>query len=175
MANILAYGSIVLRAIEPADIDLLYRWENDSSLWEISNTRMPFSKHLLEQYIQYSSRDIYEQKQLRLIIQNTENKPVGAVDLFDFDPYNQRAGIGILVHDPEDRRHGYAYDTLMGLENYVLETLGIRQLFACVSEENNSSIKLFQKAGYDLTGIKKKWLLTTRGWKDEWFFQKILV
>ncbi len=143
----------------------------------MGNQQHPYAifKTFVEQYIQYSSRDIYEQKQLRLIIQNTENKPVGAVDLFDFDPYNQRAGIGILVHDPEDRRHGYAYDTLMGLENYVLETLGIRQLFACVSEENNSSIKLFQKAGYDLTGIKKKWLNTTRGWKDEWFFQKILV
>lgn len=175
MAGNLGFGMVRLRALEPEDIDLLYQWENDASLWEISNTRIPFSKHILEQYILSSSRDIYEQKQLRLIILNREGKPVGAVDLFDFDPFHRRAGIGILIYDQQDRHLGYATDTLIALENYAVESLGIIQLYASVSEENSNSIKLFRKAGYDLTGIKKKWLNTPLGWIDEWFFQKILV
>lgn len=174
MADNLGFGTVSLRALEPEDIDLLYKWENDASLWEISNTRMPFSKHILEQYILSSTRDIYEQKQLRLIIVNSDGKPVGAVDLFDFDPFHRRAGIGILIYDQGDRHQGYATDTLTALEHYAAGPLGIIQLFATVSEENSNSIRLFRKAGYDLTGIKKKWLNTPRGWKDEWFFQKIL-
>jgi len=53
--------------------------------------------------------------------------------------------------------------------------VGLRQLFASIAEDNTPSIDLFQKAGYDLTGIRKKWLNTLKGWKDEWFFQKILT
>ena len=175
MYNIMASGRITLRALEPEDLDLLFEWENDSSLWIISNTRAPFSKYVLTQYLKNASRDVYEQKQVRLIIETTDKKGVGAVDLFDIDFFHQRAGVGILIHKTEDRRHGYASDALNALENYVTETLGLRQLFANISEDNTGSIHLFQKAGYSLTGIRKKWLNTLSGWKDEWFFQKMLV
>ena len=175
MDNLLAYGKVILRAIEPDDIDLLYAWENDSSLWQVSNTRVPYSKHLLKQYIDSATRDIWEQKQVRLIIQDQEMVPVGAVDLFDFDPYHQRASVGILIHKTEDRHKGFAYDALMALENYAVHALGIRQLSANISEENTASINLFEKAGYKVTGIKKQWLRTLSGWKDEWFMQKLLV
>ncbi len=175
MSNLLAYGRVVIRALEPADLDLLYEWENDSSLWETSNTRAPFSRHTLARYLEHASYDIYATRQVRLIIQTADLRPVGAVDLYDIDPFHQRAGVGIVIPGMEDRRHGYASDALAALEQYVTETLGLRQLFAAVSEENSPSIELFQKAGYLLTGIRKKWLNTLKGWKDEWFFQKILV
>ncbi len=175
MDEILSSGIVSLRALEPGDIDILYSWENDTSLWKLSNTHVPFSKHLLEQYLKHSAHDIYELKELRLIIQNRELKPVGIIDLFDFDPYHQRAGIGILIHSKEDRQHGYAFDSLMTIEKYALEVLGLKQLYASIPEDNAGSIKLFQKAGFGLTGIKKMWLHSREGWKDEWFFQKILI
>jgi diamine N-acetyltransferase len=173
--NRIAFGRIELRAMEPEDLELLYDWENDTSLWELSNTRAPYSRFLLAQYLKDASGDVFEHKQVRLIIQTEEKKAVGAVDLFEIDLFHQRAGVGILIHKTEDRRHGYAIDTLKALENYASETLGVRQLYASISEDNHASIHLFEKAGYSLTGIKKKWLNTLKGWKDEWFFQKILV
>ena len=173
--NRMAFGRIELRAMEPEDLELLYEWENDTSLWELSNTRAPYSRFLLAQYLKDATGDVFEQKQVRLIIQTEEKMAVGAVDLYDIDLFHQRAGVGILIHKTEDRRHGYASDTLKALENYASETLGIRQLYACISEDNHPSIHLFEKTGYSLTGIKKKWLNTLSGWKDEWFFQKILV
>lgn len=175
MDDMLRYGQIILRALEPEDIDLLYNWENDTSLWKLSNTRSPFSRHILAQYLKDSTRDIYEQKQVRFIIQTIDLQPVGAIDLFDFDPYHQRAAVGILIHNTENRRHGYALNALNALENYAINALGIRQLSASISEENNASIHLFEKAGYQVTGIKKQWLRTPDGWRDEWFLQKILI
>lgn len=175
MDDMLRYGQIILRALEPEDIDLLYNWENDTSLWKLSNTRSPFSRHILAQYLKDATRDVYEQKQVRFIIQTIDLQPVGAIDLFDFDPYHQRAAVGILIHNTENRRHGYALDTLNALENYAINALGIRQLSASISEENNASIHLFEKAGYQVTGIKKQWLRTPDGWRDEWFLQKILI
>ena len=170
----LKYGKITLRALEQEDIELLYRWENDLEIWEVSNTKVPFSKYILAQYLKESAKDIYTLKQLRLVIQNENMNPVGAVDLFDFEPYHLRAGVGILIHNKGDRQKGYASDALMALSDYALNVLGLKQLYANISNDNQSSIQLFEKAGFKQTGLKKDWLKTPTGWKDEIMYQKIL-
>ncbi len=172
--NKLAFGKITLRAIEPEDIELLYRWENNTKIWEVSNTKTPFSKYILAQYLKESAKDIYETKQLRLIIENENSEPVGAIDLFDFEPYHLRAGVGILIYKNEDRNSGYASDALSALSEYVSQVLGLKQLYANISCDNQASIRLFEKAGFEKAGIKKLWLKTVSGWKDEILFQKIL-
>lgn len=175
MKNPLAYGKIILRPLEPEDIDVLYEWENNIEIWEVSNTQTPFSKHILAQYITSSAKDVYTTKQLRLVIQNELKEAVGAVDLFDIDPYHQRAGVGILIHEKENRNRGYASDAINALSAYALEILGLRQLYAGITSDNTNSLKLFQKCGFSESGIKKNWIRTNNGWKDEIFFQKILL
>ncbi len=171
----LTYGKIILRPLEPEDVDLLYRWENNMELWELSNTRAPFSRYVLNEYIKNSAKDIYETKQLRFIIENWEKHAVGAIDLFDFDPYHMRAGVGILIHNFEDRHRGYASDALEVLAYYALNTLGIKQLYANIGADNETSIVLFEKKGFVKNGVKKYWLKTASGWKDEFFYQKIMA
>ena len=172
--KLLQHGKITLRPLEPGDIELLYKWENDSKIWGLSNTRTPFSRYILAEYIKNSDRDIYETKQLRLIIEKTDNQPIGAVDLFDFEPFHLRAGVGILIHDEKDRNLGYATDTLEALSEYALHSLGLKQLYANISADNFQSIKLFEKARFTKAGTKKQWLKTFSGWVDELLFQKIL-
>lgn len=174
MNKYLTHGKISLRPLEPEDIDLLYQWENSMEIWDVSNTKTPFSKHILAEYIAESAKDIYATKQLRLIIQNEQNEAVGAVDLFDFEPYHLRAGVGILIHKTKDRRHGYATDALEALSGYALEILGLKQLYADIASDNAESIHLFKKTGYELVGVKKNWLKTMYGWKDEELYQKML-
>jgi diamine N-acetyltransferase len=175
MNNQLKYGKISLRPLETEDIELLYQWENNMEIWNVSNTRTPFSKYILAEYIKESIKDIYQTKQLRLIIQNENLEPVGAVDLFDFDPYHMRAGIGILIHDAKNRNHGYATDALNVIFSYALEVLGLKQLYANISAKNEVSIHLFEKAGFEKTGTKKNWLKTITGWEDEIMLQKFLT
>lgn len=175
MKNQLQYKKIALRPLEPEDVELLYNWENNMEIWEASNTKTPFSKYILAQYIKESARGIYETKQLRLIIENENKEPVGAVDLFDFEPYHLRAGVGIMIHNNSDKNKGYATDALAALSNYALNVLGVKQLYANISEDNSVSIKLFKKAGFKQSGIKKNWLKTQHGWKDELFYQKMLA
>jgi diamine N-acetyltransferase len=172
--NQLHSGKISLRPLEPEDLELLYIWENDSLLWQVSNTLAPFSRFVLKQYIEESHRDIYESRQLRLIIQNEEAVPVGAIDLFDFDPYHQRAGIGILIYAGEDRRKGYASDALQLMCSYAKERLGLYQLYANIGANNPASIALFAKCGFSLSGTKKEWLNSPQGRIDEHIYQRIL-
>ena len=170
----LAYGQVRFRPLEPEDLEFLYKWENDPDIWKVSNTFTPFSRFILKQYIQESHRDIFEARQLRLIIQDLEGKPAGAIDLFDFEPFHQRAGLGILIHSPEDRQKGLATDSLQLMLNYAKEVLGLHQLYANIPVNNPASIALFEKAGFQCTGTKKDWIKTTNGWLDEMTCQRIL-
>ena len=163
-----------LRAVEPSDSDLIYKWENDSSIWQMSNTITPFSKHIIDQFVENAQQDIFQTKQLRLMIDKTDVKSsetIGTIDIFDFDPLNSRAGIGILIAKETDREKGFASDALEVLVNYCFNTLLLHQLFCNISHDNISSINLFKNKGFELVGIKKDWIRTPGGWKDEFMFQ----
>ncbi|MBL0329367.1 MAG: GNAT family N-acetyltransferase [Bacteroidetes bacterium] len=167
-------GKIVsLRAIEPSDIDVLYQWENDTETWNVSNTQTPYLCFVLEQYIASAHQDIYSVKQLRLMICNEEERAVGSIDLFDFDPNHLRAGIGILVADKSDRKKGYAFDALNVLVDYCFSILNLHQLYCNITIDNEASILLFQKQGFQVTGIKKQWVRDGDVYKDELLLQKI--
>ena len=164
---------ISLRAIEPADIELLYNWENDTENWKVSNTQTPFSRFVLEQYITSAHQDIYTVKQLRLMICNVDNKVVGCIDLFDFEPNHQRAGLGILIAEKSDRRKGYASEALNILIQYCFSSLNLHQLYCNITKDNEASVVLFQKHGFLITGIKKQWIRESGLFKDELLLQKI--
>ncbi len=165
-----------LRALEPNDLDILYLWENDSSIWQLSNTLTPFSRHIIKQFIENSHQDIFQLKQLRLMIEKIneiENQTIGTIDLFDFDPMHKRAGIGILIANDSDRKKGYASDALDVLIKYSFQTLQLHQLYCNITEDNEASIKLFESKGFKLIGTKVEWLIYSSGAKNELMFQLI--
>jgi diamine N-acetyltransferase len=165
---------IYLRALEPKDLEFIYAIENDESIWEISSTQTPYSRFLVKQYLENAHQDIYEAKQLRLAICNIANdNAIGLIDLFDFDPKNNRAGIGILIQDSTDRNKGVGTESLQLLINYTFHHLNLNQLYANIDSENSNSLKLFSKFGFEKIGIKKQWNLVNTVYKDEILFQLI--
>ncbi len=166
---------IILRALEPEDVDLLYKWENDMKLWVVSNTLTPFSRYQLKQYVENSKLSLYQLKQLRLIIEvkNKESSsPVGMVDLFDFDPFHSRGGVGIVINS-SFRKMGYAKKALSLFIEYCFGYLGLNQLFANILVDNKASISLFESLGFELSGKKREWQKTKNGFVDELFYQKL--
>ena len=170
---ILQGEKVMLRALEPEDLDFLYTTENNTNFWQVSNTQVPFSRFVLKRYLENSHQDIYEAKQLRLIIEETKTRTaIGMIDLFDFNPQHQRAGIGILVHK-EYQKAGFASDALSLLITYCFKTLNLHQIFANITPDNYQSIKLFTTNSFKKCGNKKDWLFTNGKYKDELIFQLI--
>ena len=101
-------------------------------------------------------------------------RTVGAVDLFEYDPLNGRAGLGILIYGEENRRRGYASDTLEVLGRYAREQLRLHQLWCTVGAGNAASLALFRQAGFVETGVRRDWLWSPEGFRDEILLQKIL-
>lgn len=163
---------IRLRAIEPEDLDRLYAWENNPGLWSIGNTLNPYSRFVLKQYILNSDKDIYQNKQLRLMIVGLKTgETVGTVDLFDFDIHNSRIALGLFV-DVAFQGKGYAKVALHLVEDYVFNFLKINQLYCQISETNTVSRQMFEKEGYETNGVLKNWIKALNGFENIIVFQR---
>jgi diamine N-acetyltransferase len=165
---------IILRAPEPEDLELLYTWENNNNNWVISNTLTPFSRFTLKRYLEDSHKTIFETGQIRLMIDHiNDRKTIGTIDIFEYDAFHSRAGIGILIAVEEYKRKGYATMALNCIINYCFKTLLIHQLYCNILEDNCGSMDLFGKVGFKRIGIKQDWVKTADGFLDEYMFQLI--
>lgn len=137
---------IRLRRVEARDAATLLRWENDTAVWEVSGTVQPFTRAEIEAFIAEQQAGFFACGQLRLMIE-VDGRLVGAVDLFDYDAAAGRAGVGILIADPGDRRRGYGSQALALLDEYARE-LGLHELWCRIAHSNKASLALFRRARY---------------------------
>jgi len=165
-------NELSLRALEPSDLHWLYDVENETALWQVSDTLTPFSSALLARYIENAQRDIYTEKQLRLVIQLT-TEPIGIIDLFEFSPKHHRAMVGIVVL-PDYRQKGYARRALTLLAAYAKNGLDCHQLAASITADNTESRRLFESVGFKLSGVRSDWVFRNPNYEDEYFYQMIL-
>jgi len=164
--------SVRLRALEHGDVEKLYLWENDTDVWSVSETYAPFSRAVLEEFIVSQQHDIYATRQLRMVIERVcDNESVGAVDIFDFDPHNRRAAVGILVSDKSQRGKGYGRQALELAMRYSSYVLDMHQLYCDVFADNAASVALFENAGFRRIGVKRSWCRVGSEWKDAVMFQ----
>ncbi|QEE48034.1 GNAT family N-acetyltransferase [Flavobacterium alkalisoli] len=167
-------NTIFLRALEPEDLEFIYSIENNEEIWEVSNTQTPYSRFLIRQYLENAHQDIYEAKQLRLAICEKDGfTALGLIDLFDLDPVNQRAGIGIIIRNEEHRNKGVGKEALGLLIDYAFHRLQLHQLYANIDTGNVASITLFTNFGFEQIGVKKDWNRVDNQYKDEALYQLI--
>ncbi len=164
--------NLFLRPLETTDLELLYLWENNTGNWQAGSNLTPFSRFYLEQYIISAQNNIYEDKQLRLIIENYNSQVVGIIDMFNFDPHHKRTAVGILIGN-EYRRRGYASEALGILKKYAKEILNLHQLYCSIEHGNQHSLDLFLKQGFVVTGTRLNWNLRGNKWIHEDFLQCI--
>ena len=101
-------------------------------------------------------------------MKNTFGENEGAAKYFP-----KRAGVGILIAEKSERKKGYASESLEILKNYCFEVLKLKQLYCSISVKNKSSLELFQKAGFKISGTKNNWNWNGSDYTDEHFLQLI--
>lgn len=161
-----------LRPIEPEDLGVLYKWENDASLWKYGSTIAPFSRYILKEYIA-TAGDLFASRQLRLMVEEKHtHEVIGIADLFDYDPFHRKAAVGVLIA-PSLQRRGWGKQVLGLLSDYAFGFLGIHMLFAHVPVSNTASVALFKSSGYQTCGTLKDWLRVGDRYEDALLLQLI--
>ena len=173
MEQLMRNETIVLRPLEPTDLDTLYNWENDSALWVVSDTVAPYSRAALWQYLENYTGDIYSQRQLRLMITLTDGTPAGTIDFLNFDPLNNRAELGLFIAI-ELRGKGLGRQALELLTAYAREHLGLRQLYVYIALDNTVCLKMFEEYGYRRVGVIQSWVKRGNSYRDVALLQMIL-
>lgn len=171
--NMLQKDGYRLRAPEPEDLEVMYLFENTPTLWEVSNATGPYSKFFLKQYIEQHQNDIYTDRQLRLMIENPARQVVGIIDLYNFEPFHNRAEVGVVIAEGF-RRQGIARLALDLLKDYAGHYLGIHQLYAYVDTTNHASIRLFTACLFKECAYLKDWMRTGSQYRDVQMMQCIL-
>lgn len=168
-----AQMQVVLRALEPEDLENLYEIENDENIWGVGNTNVPYSHAVLLDYIASATGDIYTDKQVRLMVENAHGEVVGIVDLMNFDPRHRRAEVGIVVKKAF-RHQGYATAILCKVKDYALHVLNLHQIYAIVGESNKVSLKMLKSSGFQGTKVLKDWIFNAGKYETAYFFQSFL-
>lgn len=159
--------------MEPEDLDLLYRMENDRMLWGVGNTNVPYSRYALHDYIANASSDIYADGQVRFMVERADGETVGIADIVNFNPTHRRAEVGIVIKR-SFRRQGLARATMRLLMDYALTVLHLRQLYAIASEENVASLALFSSMGFERKLLLEDWLYDGRKYHNAVLMQLFL-
>ena len=153
---------VKLRKIEPSDLPFLYQWENDAAVWADGANHNPLSQQDLRDYIASTTGDIYKDGQLRLVIEESfspqDSLTIGCIDLFDFDPRNRRAALGMYIA-PEYRGKGVGREALKQLESYAFDFLHLRCLYAVIATNNKACSALYEHAGYKPSSVLPAWTL----------------
>lgn len=154
-----------LRAPEPEDLACMMQFENMTTLWELSNTTGPYSRFYLKQYIETNQNNLYEDKQLRLMIENPGKQVVGIIDLCNFDPFHHRAEVGIVIA-ASYQGQGIGELALSLLKEHSFDFLGIHLLYAYIDVTNEPCRKLFKKCGFEECAYLKDWMRTGKTYRD---------
>ena len=174
MSQLLSNNILTLRAMEPTDLDTLYRWENDTALWAASDTCAPYSREALWHYLENYTGDIYAQRQLRLIITLSDGgAPAGTIDFLNFDPLNNRAELGLFIAEPF-RGKGLGRQALDLLTAYARDHIGLRQLYVYIALDNEVCLKLFDDYGFRRVGTLQSWVKRGSTYRDAALMQMLL-
>jgi diamine N-acetyltransferase len=167
-------SKIYLRLPIESDADDLLRWENDPEVWDAGDNKEAYSRRDVEDYLALG-QDLDVNLQMRLMICHYQNdRNLGCIDLYEYDPDNKRAGVGILIYEKKDRNLGFASEALKLLIHYSKMELKLHQLFCHILSENIDSLLLFRNVGFQDVGLKKEWRYVNNKWQDEFMFQLLL-
>ncbi len=137
---------ISIRKANPKDCDTILIWENDPSIWEVTDEPGPFVREDIEDFIR-EKNSLIETRQERWMIEHHQT-PIGMIDLFQWDPQKNSVGVGIAIPDLQFRKKGFATSALRILHNVLFNRYQILNFHCIINPQNPDSIKLFQKLGY---------------------------
>ena len=146
---------VILRSVDSSDIDTILLWENSSEEPLYGVYEEQFTREDVVQFIDNQQRySFVENEQLRLMICSHEGERLGCIDLTEYD--GRKAFVSILIFDLDNRRKGFAENALRLVIDYA-KSLGMRSLYATIFPQNQPSINLFTKLGFESDGLMLYW------------------
>ena len=154
-----------LRAREPEDEPLLFRWFNDPEVTENLVIRYPLSHAQERQFIESCSNPGYDRASFAVEAIN-EAKLIGGVDLVNASPENRSASLGIAIGDKEHWDSGYGTDTMITVCRFGFEMMNLRRIELTVYARNERAQHVYEKVGFKVEGRLRDGRYKFGGYED---------
>lgn len=150
--------SLVLRSPKQSDcVDLLLVKNNVESAKLLGGTPRHFEQDDIYRWIEFhNSKD---DEVLMVIEDLNSNTVIGHIGLYNIDTESKSAEIGILIGNPGIHGRGIGTKTTRALVSYAFNRLGLHRVYAYVIVENEASLRMFRKCGFQEEGILRDSLM----------------
>jgi RimJ/RimL family protein N-acetyltransferase len=170
MTNYWQNEKVHLRALEPEDAELFFRWNMDSErARRLDFVWPPHSLASVRKWVEEQSHKQLEADTFRWIIENTEGVAVGSIDSHYCNPHTGTFSYAIDVAT-EHQRQGYAAAAILLVLKYYFEELRYQKVTVPVHSYNQASIRLHQKLGFQEEGRLRRMGYTNGAYFDVLWF-----
>lgn len=151
-----------LRRCEREDASLIYTLENDPSLAHSNTLIEPLARFQARQIVSAGKSELLANGFLLLVAERfandstAPNECIGVVQLYNFDIFNRRAALGIVLKQPFQGL-GYGSQLIQMLLGYAFDTLSLHQLYAEIYPSNKPAMACFKKQGFRLVATLPDW------------------
>jgi len=156
-----------LRPIEKEDGPIVYTWFNDKEIIDkIIGFRFNFSMEEALDWCIKASRE--SNKDIKWIIESVEetSKPIGFIGLYNIDFINRNTEIAVIIGDKNFRGRGIGEESLKLVCDFAFKYLGLKLISAQILSDNEPSLHLFKKIGFEEEGVLKSRIFRNSIWHD---------
>lgn len=144
-----------LRAREPEDEPLLYRWFNDPEVTMHLSLRYPLSHAQEKDFIQGSARIGYNAATFG-VETIAESQLIGGVGFESVSPENRSAVLGIAIGDKQFWNSGYGTDAMRVICRFGFDMMNLHRIELEVYADNARAVHVYEKVGFQLEGIRRR-------------------
>lgn len=156
-----------LRAIEPADWETYYAWDQESEQARALDViHFPQSRAATQAWAEQKSRKRSDDDSCRFVISDAAGEVVGDISTHDC---NRRAGAfsyGVSIRAAQ-RGQGYAAEAIALVLRYYVQEMRYQKVTVHVFAFNTASIRLHEKLGFQLEGRLRRTVYTNGQYFDE--------
>ena len=143
-----------LRAREPEDEPLLYKWFNDAEVTEYLGLRWPLSHTTEREFIGQAHRVAYDRASFG-VETIAEGRLIGGVSLEHASPENRSAILGIALGDKTFWNGGYGTDAMRTVCRFGFETMNLHRIELEVFSDNARARRVYENVGFTAEGVHR--------------------
>lgn len=145
---------VYLRALELEDYKTSIKWRKDDEIWEMLGGHKYYVSEAYEK--KWVEDAIFSSKDLKLAICLCDDKRyIGNVYMTNIDMINRSCNSHIMIGEKDCWGKGYAAEALSEAIDFMVNERGIQRIEALILEDNKQSLRLHEKCGYEIEGLKR--------------------
>ncbi len=167
MASIWEGVRVRLRAVEPADWERFFIWDQDSETARRAYF-IPFPRSIeaTRRWAEQSANEAPVNDSYRFAIETMERELVGTLNTHECERRQGTFSYGIAI-GAEYWRHGYASEAITLVLRYYFRELGYQKVTVHVYDFNEPSIRLHERLGFQREGRLRRMIYTDGTYHDD--------